>query len=519
MLTLLTSATRQLDEGEPDEGPFAPVHHLDIDDLTVRSHRLVPDPECPRCGRRKVDTAAGAAVSLTPAPKPTRGTFRLRSLEDFAALPRALTNPVCGVVGAGLQPDWSSVSTAPVWGAFTTRSGTYLRQTMWGGHANTYQDSARIGVLEGLERMAGMRPRGKTTQVVAPLDQLGDLALDPRTCGVYSDDFYRDNPDVRPFAPDRPIRWVWGWSLRDHRPVLVPEVLAYYQTPGRRDRFVQATSSGCAAGSCYEEAVYSGLMETVERDAFLIAWYSATPLPEIDPRSSSNPRTRQMVDRLAMYGYDARFFDTRITFDIPVVTGVAVRRDGGLGALCVGAGAGLDPEEAMAAALDEIATDAAHLHTRTEREEERLRAMAADFSLVADLHDHPLAFGIPEMAAHAGFLLDGSRTPDPLAVVYGSRRPAPPLADDLAEDVQWCADAVAHHGFDMIVVDQTMPEQRDLGLVTVNVLVPGLVPIDFGWSRQRALHMQRVRTAPREAGLVDHDLAPHQVHRVPHPFP
>ena len=50
-----------------------------------------------------------------------------------------------------------------------------------------------------------------------------------------------------------------------------------------------------------------------------------------------------------MYGYEARFFDTRIGFRIPVVTGVAVRRDGGLGALCVGAGASLDPEAALCA--------------------------------------------------------------------------------------------------------------------------------------------------------------------------
>ncbi|MFC8665183.1 hypothetical protein, partial [Streptomyces sp. NPDC057199] len=50
-----------------------------------------------------------------------------------------------------------------------------------------------------------------------------------------------------------------------------------------------------------------------------------------DPYSSTRPATRHMVDRLAMYGYQARFFDTRVSFPIPVVTGVAVRPDGGMG--------------------------------------------------------------------------------------------------------------------------------------------------------------------------------------------
>lgn len=71
----------------------------------------------------------------------------------------------------------------------------------------------------------------------------------------------------------------------------------------------------------------------------------------------------------------------------------------------------------------------------------------------------------------------------------------------------------------MVVVDQTLPEQRALGLHTVKVLVPGLIPIDFGWSRQRARHMPRTRTALREAGLRDTDLTADGLNPAPHPFP
>ena len=49
----------------------------------------------------------------------------------------------------------------------------------------------------------------------------------------------------------------------------------------------------------------------------------------------------------------------------------------------------------------------------------------------------------------------------------------------------------------MIAVDQTTPEQHDLGLATASVVVPGLLPIDFGWMRQRAPHARRLRTAFR----------------------
>jgi ribosomal protein S12 methylthiotransferase accessory factor len=69
------------------------------------------------------------------------------------------------------------------------------------------------------------------------------------------------------------------------------------------------------------------------------------------------------------------------------------------------------------------------------------------------------------------------------------------------------------------VVNQTLDLQRELGLHTVSVIVPGLLPIDFGWARQRAPHMPRMRTAPRAAGLVDRDLTLADLHLVPHPFP
>ncbi len=407
----------------------------------------------------------------------------------------ALANPVCGAVSASVLPDLSSVSTAATVGSFTTRSGTYLRQTMWGGHADSYAASRRIGVLEGLERYAGVRARSGTRTTYASLDDLGDAALDPRDCGLHRPAFYDAHPEVDPFDPARPVGWVEGWSLRDDRPLWVPQVLAHYQTPDQRRRFVQSTSSGCATGGCLEEAVFHGLMEEVERDAFLLAWYAGLSLPEIDVRSSTRPETRTMVDRLAMYGYDARFFDTRVGFRIPVVTGVAVRRDGGLGALAVGGGASLDPEAALAGALCEIATDAVNLRQRTLRDEDRLRAMSRDFDLVAELHDHPLAFGVPEMAAHAAHLVSARTEPRSIATTYGDR--LPPLSTDLREDLRWCLDEVTSQGFDVVVVDQTLPEQRRLGLATVNVTVPGLVPIDFGWDRQRALHHPRVRTAPQ----------------------
>ncbi|MEU9375492.1 TOMM precursor leader peptide-binding protein [Streptomyces sp. NPDC048255] len=503
-------------------GPYPEVRLLDLRGGTVRRYPLVPDPECPRCGAPYADTAG--PLELLPSPKYRPGVFRTRPIGSYGIEIAAYANPLAGALGPSVVQDVSSTSTSATIGCFSMRAGEYLRETFWGGHTNSFDHSARVGVLEGLERYAGMRARARTTSVTGSLERFGKDAVDPREVGLYSAEFYRDNPRVRPFDPGREIPWVWGWSLRDRTPRLVPEVLTYYHAPGLENRFVQESSNGCASGGSLAEAAYFGLMEVVERDAFLLTWYGQQPLPEIDPATSSRASTRAMVDRLALYGYRARFFDTRITFPIPVVTAVAERFDGGPGRMCFGAGAGLDPESALDSALCEIATDAVNLPGRTERDEARLRAMAEDFDLVTALHDHPLVYGVPEMGRHADFLLR-----PPAGAVRAAPGPVDALrwpdgwgsdsSDDVLDDLERCVSAVAAEGFDVVVVDQTLPEQRALGLHTVSVLVPGLLPIDFGWSRQRALGMPRLRTALRAAGLRERDLEPGDLNPAPHPFP
>ncbi|MEU9162784.1 TOMM precursor leader peptide-binding protein [Streptomyces sp. NPDC048424] len=520
-LAALIAAAAGPRPGTPPAGVFPEVRLLDLRTGSVRRYPLVPDPECPACATPGEDTAEGAVPELPPAPKYRPGVFRTRPVESYGIEVAAFANPLCGALGPTLVQDVSSTSTSATIGCFSMRSGPYLRETFWGGHTDSFARSAHVGVLEGLERYAGMRARARTTSVTGSLKQFGADAVDPREVGLYDGAFHRQNPRVRPFDPDREIAWVWGWSLRDRVPRLVPEILTYYHAPGLENRFVQESSNGCASGGSQAEAVYFGLMEVVERDAFLLTWYGQQPLPEIDPASSTRPSTRAMVDRLAMYGYRARFFDTRITFPIPVVTAVAERFDGGPGRMCFGAGAGLDPESALDSALCEIATDAVNLPGRTERDEARLRAMAADFDLVTALHDHPLVYGIPEMGRYADFLLRprGDGRPRTVAELRWPDRWGSDASDDVRTDLERCVSAVTAEGFDVVVVDQTMPEQRALGLHTVSVLVPGLLPIDFGWSRQRALGMPRMRTALFTAGLRERALDPGDLNPAPHPFP
>ncbi|MFJ9853446.1 TOMM precursor leader peptide-binding protein [Streptomyces sp. NPDC101150] len=493
------------------------VDVVDLASLMVRRVPLLADPGCPACGRGAESSPGPAVPRLTSTSKPAPGTFRVRRPAEYGLEPDAFVNPVCGALGPRLIRELASPTVCRAGGAFTFRTGEHLGTTQWSGDTANFADSARVGLLEGLERYAHTAAHtGNGPAVVASLSQLGDAALDPRTSGVYAPEAYEGDDYLVPFSPDRDISWVWAYSLRDRRPRLVPEAMAYTHAKVVGGRFTQECSNGCASGGSLTEAVFHGLMEVIERDAFLLAWYGRAELPEIDPVQGVDRGVRELTDRLEMYGYRTRFFDTRMTFPVPVITAVAARTDGGPGALCFGAGAHPLPEAAMAAALSEVATAVPRLPRLTRREEPRLTAMAADFDRVRELNDHWLLYGLPRMTRYADFLLGARERLHPLsALSAGTEGPA----DDLLTDLRRTVDQVTSQGFDVLVLDQSLPEQRDLGLHTAAVMAPGLLPIDFGRRRQRALRMPRMRTAPRSAGYADRDLRPQDLNPAPHPFP
>ncbi|GAB3137385.1 hypothetical protein GCM10027290_03030 [Micromonospora sonneratiae] len=493
--------------------PTAPdtalVYEVGLDSARVRPHLLLADSLCPRCATPEPDSREAATLALQPRPKPAPDRYRLRPASDYPLT--GYVDPACGPLGSMAMRLYQFSATAPVSGLFRVRSRYDLHEMWWSGHADSFSDSERYGILEGLERYAGQQPRSRAVTVHDSFANLAPDALDPRDCGEYRPGFYSGRHHYQPFTEDLRMPWVWGYSLRDDRPRLVPEQLVYYldRNPGQTN-FVQECSNGCASGSCPEEALLYGLLELVERDAFLLCWYSAHPLPEIDIRSVRDPQVHFMRERVGLLGYDVRLFDLRADLPVPVVMALAIRRDGGLGRLCFAAGSGLDPEDAVRAALCETASYVAGFDERVANRLDEVRGMVTDYERVGELSHHALLYGLPEMAPHAQFLLDDP-TSHPIDELYADWRAAYRPGDDLTEDLRYLVDAVAQRGSDVLAVDQTCPEQRRSGVHTMAVIAPGLIPIDFGWARQRVLHHPRFAGWLRRTGKTPH------LH--PHPFP
>jgi ribosomal protein S12 methylthiotransferase accessory factor len=267
-----------------------------------------------------------------------------------------------------------------------------------------------------------------------------------------------------------------------------------------------------------EEAILHGLMELIERDGFLLAWYAQLMPPRIDPWSSRQQETFYLLDRIDHLGYDIHLLDTRFDIDLPSVTVVVERRDNELGKLMVSASASIDPEAAIRGALCEVAGYIPDMRERVTMMQEELSAMVKDHTRVTQLGHHSLIYGFPEMAQKARFLLQNS-TLKSIDEAYGQWYEALPRQMDLLVDLQYCLDMMLQRGLDVIVVDQTAPELTGTGLKVAKVIVPGLIPIDFGWGRNRVFDLPRLRTVPRTSGFMSTDFDLAHLNMTPHPFP
>lgn len=458
------------------------VFRLAWETLDIQRHELLPDPSCPTCG-----TTPAEPVRFVSRPKPSTSASRLRDLDAIDLPERALVNPVCGALGPAAVALTDAPIVPVVVGGTLAGSDSGLNRVMWSGHARSYRRSRTAALLEGLERAAAAWHAGTAPVVVDTFERLAPRAVPG---------------DWPSFDPQSPIRWVPGHSLRHDEPVLVPERMAYFLAgPGE-------TSNGCAIGTCLEEAALHGLLELIERDAFLIAWYGRAHLPELAPGAVTDPAVGALIDRLAATGHQVRLFDTRIDLPVPVVTAVAVATGGAAPALCFAAAAGLDPDSAVAGAVGELAALVPAVRERALAQRGRIDAMLRDHGLVESAADHATLFADPAAARYAGFLL-GDRREAP-----GAPSPWPRSSNmDLLDDLHACVRAVMETGSDVIVVDLTTVEQRQLGLRSARVIAPGLVPLDFG-PRQRAPGRTRIGTALRHAAAPPSE----GPHHVPHPL-
>jgi thioglycine synthase len=181
--------------------------------------------------------------------------------------------------------------------------------SVYNGKGATPTEARVSAMMEGLERYsAEVRDR----QLDIASFSLLDGALDPRDLILPVD-----------ADPDALIPWISGWDMMNQEDILVPANAVFHPLPSEYRRLFRTNTTGLASGNVIEEAIFHGLAEIIERDAWALVEAARHTGPLI--QDVKDDLARGLMDKFAAAGVDVYLRD--ITSDIGVATCAAAADD------------------------------------------------------------------------------------------------------------------------------------------------------------------------------------------------
>jgi bacteriocin biosynthesis cyclodehydratase domain-containing protein len=451
------------------------VWTFDSLDLRGVHHEMRVRPQCRACGNPNLmREQAHRPVVLSSRQKVSRsgGGHRSEGPEQVKERYWHLVSPVTGIVKEIRRDDrvpafFNSFRSGPNVAA-QVRDLESLRTAVRmdnGGKGITPLHAEVSALCEAIERYSGTF-HGDEERIRGSLNSLGEQAIHPNTCQLYSERQYEQRDEwnasnalfqyvCEKFDEDAVMDWTPVWSLTQRRQRYLPTAMLFYGAPGVPGHsYVAADSNGNAAGSSKEDAVLQGLLELVERDAVALWWYNRSRLPGVDLDAFGDPWIDELRDVYAGLGREVWVLDATSDLDIPVMIALSRRTDRSTEDIMIGLGAHLDPRVALLRALTELnqlmpAVVEATGDGRYDRDDPDLVQWWCDATVANQ----------PYLAADPA---EEPRRP-------GDYNWAP--CRDLLTDIVAIQSKLEKLGMEVLVLDQTRP---DIGLPVVKVLVPGL---------------------------------------------
>ncbi|MGH3796665.1 MAG: TOMM precursor leader peptide-binding protein [Pseudonocardiaceae bacterium] len=424
----------------------------------VSVHPVVPSATCVVCGRSTTARTGGRIPFRTPRPASREAdlwhTVRTRLgplldpitgvVSDRHVYPATSDNAVAVAVATYANP--SPGQSCPV--TVRASSGSLMRQpaiTRFAFGGGFRADDARArAVLEAVERYC-TSGQDDESDCYASLADLGDSAFHPNDLMCFdASQLARGRSATQTpgelraplrYTEDIRLRWCTAVSLTGVERWL-PVAYCYRVPEADPDSaYCVYDSNGSAVAFSMDDAIVSGFLEVVERDAVAIWWYNKVGRPIVDVESFGDEFFADVAVRQKATGSRLSVFDVTGDLDVPTFVAMSVRQPGDIPRF--GFGTHFNARNALRSALVELG-QAIRFHAQESR-----KWAGFDWSGQSHL---TAPEGPPRLAEH---YCDAGETPT----------------------VRECAAVAAAVGAEVFVRDCT---REDIALPCVKVVVPGL---------------------------------------------
>ena len=177
---------------------------------------------------------------------------------------------------------------------------------------------------EAIERSCQLHPRHRMNEMIkGSYEDIEENAYDPVPFFPFSDSMKFDN-SIR----EMQFSWFPVKAYHSGEENLLPMQLSFLYGAEEHDILDSIrTTNGTAMWSDEKGAIFRGLCELIERDAFFIHYLGKVTPPRIE-RASFGDEIQNMIEYIERYHLKVHVFDISLEFGIPVVLCIIIDRTG-----------------------------------------------------------------------------------------------------------------------------------------------------------------------------------------------
>jgi len=375
----------------------------------------------------------------------------------------------------------------------TTYKTDHLDHENVAGGTSFSKDLALMRALgETIERYCISKPRNKKIALIGTQDQSSELI------------------DLAQFT-DFPINYskrttfkcVNGFSLNENKAVLIPAQLVYLSYPTSNEPVIRfGTSTGAAAGKDIKSALYTGICEVIERDAFTISYMNKLESPEIDLKALKDKSINRILEIFNRYNLEVKVLDITTDIPVPVFVALVLDRTGKGPAVSVGLKAGFETKHTIIGAIEEALMSRGWIRDRFIYGQVKHK----NTKQVSSIEDR-INFWLPANSIkYLEFWLNNKKKEIKINLGYSN-----------SESLNRILEIFKKLNIKIYYADVTEATIRKSGFFVVKVIIPSLVPLHLD-EKHKSLGNLRLFSVPIKIGSTKKDKPENILNNIPHPF-
>ncbi len=328
--------------------------------------------------------------------------------------------------------------------------------------------------------------------------------------------------DVLKFDEKTVFGWIPARSIASGKKIWCPAQLAsskYFRenvkTTGSENRkepmLRWAVTTGLATGQSLEEALVKGILEVVERDAFMICYLNklSPPLADLDNLAEQDSDLEKILKNFRRYNLEAHLLHLPTDFPVHAYLAMVIDRTGLGPALSAGASADFDPKTCLLDGLAEALNVRLNLKKSFREETGPTEKL--------DRRGRLLWWTKGENIPKIDFFLNGAKAKLDLKKeisIFAEFGEKSSRRKYYSEKMDLLKKYLQEKNYEAVYTELTDPDIRKLGFRSVQVILPELQPMHLDESIPY-FGGKRLKEIPQKFGYKPAE----ELNKIPHPFP